>query len=298
MIDYSATPSDTFARDASHPACALFDRSRQNALVKDLRQAFSQGQAIDGLCAIEGVRMIEEAIRSRLKVHALFVRESSQAKSQRIIDQISKRADAILLPDGVFDSAVLTESPQGVAALIQVKEHDVDSALAAKPALIIVAAAIQDPGNLGTLIRSAEAFGATAVFGTEGTVSQWNPKAVRASAGSIFRLPVLKRQTSDLIAPLRAREIRTMALVAPNSGSQPFVTKDGSRRHPKRLQDTDLTAECALFVGNEGSGLPRYVLDDIDEFVAIPQSRVESLNAGVAASIALYEAQRQRAAQK
>ena len=272
--------------------------SRQNALVKDLRQAFSQGQAIDGFCAIEGMRMIEEAIRSRLKVHALFVRESSQTKSQRIIDQIGKRAEAVLLPDSVFDSAVLTESPQGVAALIQVKEHDLDSVLAARPALIVVAAAVQDPGNLGTLIRSSEAFGGTAVVGTEGTVSHWNPKTVRASAGSIFRLPVLKMQTRDLIAPLRAREMRTVALVAPPADDQPFIINDGSRRHPKRLQDADLTAECALFVGNEGSGLPRELLDNIDEFVAIPQSRVESLNAGVAASIALYEAQRQRSTQR
>src|SRR5579859_7171443 len=113
--------------------------SRQNALVKELRQAFSQGQTVDGLCAVEGMRMIEEAIRSRLKVHALFIRESTQSKAQRIIDQLSKRADAVLLPDNVFNSAVLTENPQGVAALIKINEHNLDSALSATPALVIVA---------------------------------------------------------------------------------------------------------------------------------------------------------------
>lgn len=270
--------------------------SRQNALVKELRQAFTQGEAAEGFCAIEGVRLIEEAIRSRLKLHALFVRESSKTRAQRIIDQLSKHTEALLLPDSVFDSAVLTESPQGLAALVKVRQHDLGSALAVTPALVVVAAAVQDPGNLGTLIRSAEAFGATAVVGTEGTVNFWNPKSVRASAGSVFRLPVLKTQTQDLISQLRAREIRLLALMTPH-GESPTANANGSSpQRPKQLPHADLTGPCALFVGNEGAGLARDLLREIDEFVAIPQARVESLNAGVAASIALYEAQRQRSA--
>jgi TrmH family RNA methyltransferase len=242
--------------------------------------------------------MIEEAIRSRLKVHALFIRESTQTKAQRIIDQLSKRADAVLLPDSVFDSAVLTDSPQGIAALVKIREHDWDSSLAANPALVIIAAGIQDPGNFGTLVRSAEAFGASAVVGTEGTVSHWNPKTVRASAGSMFRLPVLKAQSQELLAQLRTRQIRALALVAPHGGDQSLSGNGSSPRDPKRLQDADLTTGCALFVGNEGSGLPRDLLREVDEFVTIPQAGVESLNAGVAASIALYEAKRQRSAGK
>ena len=270
--------------------------SRQNALVKELRQAFAHGQAVDGMCAVEGLRMVEEAIRSRLKLHALFIRESSQAKAQRILDQLTKGADAVVLPDDVFDSAVLTEHPQGIAALIKIGEQDFDTALAVVPALVVVAAAIQDPGNFGTLIRSAEAFGATAVVGTEGTVNPWNPKTVRASAGSIFRLPLLKTQSDLLVPKFRAREIRTLALVAPpREGDQ--RQGDGSSAHAaQRLQDADLTRPCALIVGNEGAGVPREFLREIDEFISIPQVRVESLNAGVAASIALYEAQRQRSA--
>jgi TrmH family RNA methyltransferase len=267
--------------------------SRQNPLVKQLRQAFAQGQAVDGMCAAEGLRLIEEAIRSSLRVHALFIRESSQAKAERILGQLSKHAEAVLLPDSVFDSAVLTEHPQGIAALVKVREHDLESALTAIPALVMVAAAIQDPGNFGTLIRSAEAFGATAVVATEGTVNQWSPKTVRASAGSIFRLPVAKSTLEDLIAQLRSREIAISALTTPHPEGEAFG--DGSTpRSPRRLQDADLKRPCALFLGNEGAGLSREILREIEEFVAIPQSRVESLNAGVAASIALYEAQRQR----
>jgi len=268
--------------------------SAQNALVKVLRQAFSQGQAIDGLCAVEGIRLIEEALRSRLKVQTLFVAESAQPKALRVLDQLTKRADAILLPDRIFDSAVLTEHPQGIAALIKAPEYHLHSTFSPEPTLLVVAAAIQDPGNLGTLIRSAEAFGATGVIGIEGTVNHWNPKTVRASAGSIFREPVLKTSTDELMTELRNRQTRTLALVAPHGDGD---AGDGSSpRSPLPLHKAELATTCALIVGNEGAGIPRGLLPEIDQFVAIPQSRVESLNAGVAASIALYEAQRQRSA--
>jgi TrmH family RNA methyltransferase len=270
--------------------------SRQNSLVKELRQAFAQGQAVEGMCAVEGIRLIEEAIRSRLRVHALFIRESSKPRAQRVLDQLSKRSEAILLPDSVFDSVVLTEHPQGVAALVRIQEHDLDSALSSIPALVVVAAGIQDPGNFGTLVRSAEAFGANAVISTEGTVNHWNPKTIRGSAGSMFRLPVAKIAAAKFIQECRAREIRVLGLVAPHANGSPEYG-DGSRsRSPLRLQDSDLTRPCALLVGNEGAGVPRELMRSVDEFVAIPQARVESLNAGIAASIALYEAQRQRSA--
>jgi RNA methyltransferase, TrmH family len=226
----------------------------------------------------------------------LFVRESAQAKAQRILDQLSKHAEAVLLPDRVFDSAVLTDHPQGIAALIKVHEHDLQTVLSPRPALAVVAAAIQDPGNFGTLIRSAEAFGASGVVGIEGTVNHWNPKTVRASAGSIFRLPVLRTNATELLTELRNRQIRVLGLVAPHSEARSGDGDGSGPRSPIRLQDANLVSPCALFIGNEGAGLPREVLANIDQFVTIPQARVESLNAGVAASIALYEAQRQRSA--
>ena len=269
--------------------------SRQNALVKKLREAFAQGRSVEGFCAVEGIRLIEEAIRSRLKVHALFVRQSAQARAERILDQLSKHAEALLLPNDVFDSAAVTEHPQGIAALVQIPHFDLEVALAASPALVIAAAGIQDPGNLGTLIRSAEAFGAGSVVSIEGTVSQWNARVIRASAGSVFRLPVIKMPSEDMIAEFQAREIARIALVAP----RPLEAANGdgsSPQRPRRLQESDLTGSCALFVGNEGAGIPRELVAAMDEFVAIPQVLVESLNAGVAASIALYEAQRQRSA--
>jgi RNA methyltransferase, TrmH family len=268
--------------------------SPQNALVKALREAFTKGTTVEGLCALEGTRLIEEAIRSSLKVHALFIRESAQSKAKRILEQLGKRAESVLLPDSVFDSAVLTEHPQGIAALVKAPEHNLEAALAKAPALVVVAAGVQDPGNFGTLVRSAEAFGATAVVGVEGTVNPWNPKAVRASAGSVFRVAVTKTKSDELFSALRSRQITGLALMPPRSVDDEAIRDGSSPRSSRLLQDADLTRPCALFVGSEGAGLPRELISQIEEFVAIPQARVESLNAAVAASIALYEAQRQR----
>jgi RNA methyltransferase, TrmH family len=139
-----------------------------------------------------------------------------------------------------------------------------------------VAAGLQDPGNLGTILRSAEAFGAAGVFLTEGTVSPYNSKVLRGSAGSIFRLPFLQISSAELI-PLCAR----MAFAC----SQPRRTRE--RRCPK----ISWTLPLAIFIGNEGAGLSRELMREMDETLVIPQAaQVESLNAGVAASIVLYEA--------
>jgi TrmH family RNA methyltransferase len=146
--------------------------------------------------------------------------------------------------------------------------------------MVIVSVGLQDPGNLGTIARSAEAFGATGILLGEGSVSQWNWKSLRASAGSIFRVPVVKVELVSVISDLKARRIRLLAT---------------SSHKGTLIAQADLSGPVALLVGNEGSGLSKDVLAQADEIVAIPQSpRVESLNAGIAASIILYEAARQR----
>jgi TrmH family RNA methyltransferase len=166
--------------------------SRQNPLVKDLRCAFARSETTpDGSCAIESVRLVEEAIRSGLRFRAVFFRQSSLAVADRLLPQIAAQVETVLLPNEIFDSAVATETPQGVAALAKVKSFTLDDVLRPYQPLVVVLSGIQDPGNLGTMLRSAEAFGASGVLLGEGTVSQFNSKAVRASAGSVFRLPVV-----------------------------------------------------------------------------------------------------------
>ncbi|HWZ45414.1 MAG TPA: TrmH family RNA methyltransferase, partial [Candidatus Saccharimonadales bacterium] len=166
--------------------------SRQNALVKDLRKAFSHGTPTDeGSIAIEGVRTLEEAIRSGLRFQAVFFSEGGKTHAARLLPQLASQVETILLPDDVFTSAVATETPQGVAALVKFKTFSLEDILRGdmNDLLIIGLAGVQDPGNVGTIVRSAEAFSARAVLLGEKTASHFNAKAVRASAGSIFRQP-------------------------------------------------------------------------------------------------------------
>jgi len=153
------------------------------------------------------------------------------------------------------------------------------------PPLLLIAAGLQDPGNLGTLIRSAEAFGATAVLTTSGTVSEWNQKALRASAGSVFRIPVVSVTPAEISA-LKSRGLRLLAAVADSDTSNPKAVP---------IAEADLTQPCALMIGNEGSGLTTELLQISDTSATIPMpGRIESLNAAIAGSLLLYEASRQR----
>lgn len=256
--------------------------SRQNALVKDLRKALSQGEpTAEGYLAIEGVRIIEEAIRSGQRFQAVFFSEAGSAHATRLLPQIGSQVEILLLPDEVFVSAVSTESPQGVAALVKLRPHKFEDLLEAGADFLLVGVAgIQDPGNLGTIIRSAEAFGARAVLLGEKTVSHFNPKTVRGSAGSLFREPLIRVKLGESITALKQQGMRVLAT---------------SSHKGKPLQQADFTGAAMIVVGNEGAGVPAEILSLADELVTIPHSpRVESLNAGIAASILLYEAARQR----
>ena len=262
---------------------------RHNPLVKQLRQAFARAELTDkGECAIEGRRILEEAIRSGLRFSAVFFRESAEDRAERLLPQIGAQVETLLLPGKLFDSLVPSEAPQGVAALVRLKEFSLDDMVErVHVGPIVVLAGLQDPGNLGTILRSAEAFGSAGVVLGEGTVSPFNSKVVRASAGSVFRLPIIHwhgkavaGKLADVSEKLRAQGVRLIAT---------------SSHKGTPLEQADLKDAAAIFFGNEGAGLPRGLMAKMDEFVSIPHTvQVESLNAGVAASIVLYEAARRR----
>jgi len=259
---------------------------RHNALVKELRQAFAHAERTkDGDCAVEGLRIVEEAIRSGLRFRAMLFKESAQNLAERLLPQIGANVDTLLLPDKLFDDSVPTESPQGVAALVRLKEFslaDVLERLQVGPIIVVVG--LQDPGNLGTILRSAEAFGSAGIVLGEGTVSPFNAKVIRASAGSIFRLPVIVAKAAGgfdaISAKMRAGGVRLVAT---------------SSHKGTPLNQASLSGPTAILVGSEGAGLPKTLMTQMDETIAIPHTpQVESLNAGVAGSIVLYEAARQR----
>ncbi|HWB31958.1 MAG TPA: RNA methyltransferase [Acidobacteriaceae bacterium] len=254
--------------------------SRANPRVKQLRAAFSgNARLAEGLVAIEGENLMREAMRSGIALRMVFASEETSEP-----EWLPHGIEVVHLSGEIFASAVDTQSPQGLAALIEPPQWNLESVLRPHAApLFLIAAGLQDPGNLGTLVRSAEAFAASAVLTTPGTVSPWNQKALRASAGSVFRMPVVSVNADDL-ARLNSRGVQLLAAVA--SGA---TTKSASV--------VDLTRPTAVMIGNEGSGLTDDLLALADGCVSIPTpGPVESLNAAVAGSLLLYEASRQRLA--
>jgi len=257
--------------------------SRTNPLVKQLRAAFAGNTRLaGGLVAVEGENLLFEAVRSGVAVERVFLAEDRAAPKW-----LPAGVEVIEVEREVLRSAVDTLSPQGIAALVRTPEWSLaDICRPADSPLVLIAAGLQDPGNLGTLVRSAEAFGAACVLVTAGTVGIWNPKALRASAGSAFRVPVARVSAEDLTA-LQRKGLRLFAAVAEDSRSGP---------RPTPAAQADLTGACAFLIGNEGAGLDDEWLRLADEGITIPMpGPVESLNAAIAGSLLLYEAARQRA---
>lgn len=260
---------------------------RKSAVLSEFRRALRAGLVEEagkpGLLAIEGPRLIDEAIRSGWKIEkALFSRTGLAHHGARLLPQLSRHAQVSLSDDAAFASAADAENPQGVAALARLQTATLEDAFAGAAPLVVAAAELQDPGNLGTLIRAADGFGASGVVVLSGTVSAYNPKTVRASAGSLFHLPVVTRVTArELMAACEAHGVRLLATAA---------------RGETAAREVDWRQPSCLVIGQEAGGVPRELLRAAAERVGIPMRReLESLNAGVAGAILLYEAARQRA---
>lgn len=266
-------------------------QSRQNARVRELRAAFARsGREVSEVIGIEGEHLLGEALRSGLRLRTVFIREEPERREAmlRMLSRLNlpESVPVVSLNPSVFASAVDTESPQGIAALLEPPRFSLTQALAGPAPLVVLTAGLQDPGNFGTIVRSAEAFGATGVIALPGTVDVWNAKALRASAGSAFRVPVVPEKAGAALAALKERGIRLVAAIAATG-----------EREAIPCTKFNLKRSAAILIGNEGSGLSENLLERADAHVAIPMpGPVESLNAAVAASVLLYEAARQRRA--
>ncbi len=255
---------------------------RHNALVKELRAAFVHGDLTpDGYCAIEGVRILEEAIRSGLKFKAVFFRASAENRAERLLPQLAAYVETLLLPDKLFASAVPSETPQGVAALVRCKTFTLEDVLARAQAGAVAGGCWRTgPGEsghdpaLGGGLRSRR----------------------RADGGRHGQSFQLKSHTRLGGIGVPASDGRDQAAGGSGPTARAWPAPDRNlitQGHAAR--QATLTGRLTVFIGSEGAGLPRELLSQMDETVAIPHSpNVESLNAGVAASIVLYEAARQR----
>jgi len=261
-------------------------QSKQNARLKELRRALAQpgrepSGGRPGLAGIEGPNLLEEALRARLRLDCVFVAQGAEHLLESL--PLPPETEILLMPRDLLASALDTETPQPIAALIGQPDwtwaHLLGGHRNAAP-LVLVLAGLQDPGNLGTILRSAEAFGADGVISLPGTVTAWNPKAVRASAGSVFRIPLLAATAEECFLRLREAGVRIFAAAV---------------RAAEPADLANLAGPVALLIGNEGNGVPGDLAAIAGGSITIPcPGPVESLNAAVAASILLYEASRQR----
>jgi TrmH family RNA methyltransferase len=253
--------------------------------LKVLRRVFATPPRTAGdLAAIEGPNLLAEAVRSGLRIPTVFLAQGGE----RILDglQFGAETEVLIVPKALLIPILATETPQPVAALVEPPDWIWRDLLEGfdQPTtpLIVVLAGLQDPGNVGTILRSAEAFCATGVVSLPGTVSAWNSKAVRASAGSVFRVPLLSARTDECFEKLHSSGLRILTTMASSS--------DGADR-------IELGSPVAILIGNEGNGVPPELAAKADGVISIPcHGPVESLNAAVAASLLLYEASRQRPA--
>lgn len=236
-----------------------------------------------GQTVLEGPRLVREALSAgaRLSVVLYSSRLVSHAEGKKLVARLSVSADrTVYVTDRVLDGVSQVETHQGIVAVAQLTQAAPGALTAPRgaPALFVVAAGIQDPGNLGTLLRAAQAAGAHGMGVTRGTVEPLNPKAVRASAGSVFRLPVV-RLDDAWAGRLTADGVIVRAAVV--SGGHAY-------------DEMDWTGPVAVVLGNEGNGLPDRLAERVER-VAIPMvPTADSLNVAMAGSVLLFHAALER----
>lgn len=268
--------------------------SQHSAVLKVFRRSLASGVTREGWLAIEGPILFEEALAAGGYVHgqgkattrgprlrSVLATESQVQRFSASLDRLPDEVEVNVVPDALFERVTQTQAPQGIAAFVELPGHDPDAALGGRDALIVVACGLQDPGNLGAIMRSAQALGGTALASLKNTVSPLNPKTVRSSAGAVFRLPIFAAQESDsLLARLRRLGVTILAT---------------DRHSAVRVSDADLRRPIAVLIGQEAAGLDVDLMREANERVAIPiRAGMDSMNAAAAASVVLYEAARQR----
>lgn len=258
--------------------------SKENSAVKYLRSLSDPKQRKkEQAFLIEGIKMVEEALRGGTGVKMVVAAPSLvQHHGKNILKLAETRSvDILWVSEKLMDAVAETKTPQPVMAVVQMKEHVENELLAHGSKLVVICHRLQDPGNLGTIIRTAEAVGAAGVAVTQNTVDPYNTKTVRASMGSILRVPVVR--IADVSAFIK------------KCGQEGFQTIAMALEGSKSLFDFDLTRPTAVIAGQEGAGLPEDILDRVDHRVRIPMAEtIDSLNVATAAAVILYEALRQR----
>jgi TrmH family RNA methyltransferase len=256
--------------------------SRQNPLVARFRDA-ARGDAGE-VILLDGAHLVGEALDAGIRIHLAAVTPAASEKAdiRPLLAALARAgADIATVAAPVMDAISPVRTSSGIVALGERPDPAGDRVYGALPPLVVVAVDVQDPGNIGAIVRVAEAAGATGVVAAGASANPFGWKALRGSMGSGLRLPLASGLSADAaVADARRRGCRVVA-TAPRDGTSVF--------------DIDLSGPVAVLIGGEGPGLPSLLLEAADQRVTIPmQPPVESLNAAVTAALILYEARRQR----
>lgn len=234
-----------------------------------------------GLFIIEGIHLIQEAVRFGVDVRTIVYDETRGVPSelQAMAEASPPAAEWVRASKPVMAKCTGTDTPPPVFAIVAKLASDRNK-LFRPGCLVVVLDGVRDPGNAGTIIRSADAFGADAVILGKGSVDLYNPKTVRSTMGSLFHLPIIEAELPELLPEARSRGVKLIGT---------------SLQADYRCDGYDWTQPTWLLMGSEGDGLSPAVRAMVDESVIIPMpGRSESLNVAMAATVLLYEAQRQR----
>lgn len=256
--------------------------SPANSLMKVFRRALADGTTKQGWLGVEGPFLVEEALKAapRVKTHSVLVASGAAERFSALLHHLAPETELTQVPDQLFEKVAQMPSPQGIAALVELPAYRLEEVAGSAQPLLLVACLLQDPGNLGTMMRTAAAFSASGFLTLQETVSPFNPKAVRSSAGAIFQLPLVCGLDPKDALPFLSRRVRLVA---------------AERNSPAALWQADLKGPVAILVGREATGLPEEIARYAHQLLSIPiRKEVDSLNAATAASIFLYEAARQR----
>lgn len=258
--------------------------SAKNPLIKEIKSLYRKKDRIKNKSfIIEGIKMIEEAIDTNYPIkNIIYTDQLLKIKDGEILFEKIKGLDNIIyVPNNIFKEISDTENPQGVLGIGKFQYKELREIKSKERLFLLFLDEVQDPGNMGTIIRTADAFNSDGIIVTDGCVDPYNPKVVRATMGSIFRVPLY--YTSDGIQELKKLKDMDIRLYSTSLvGSMP-------------IYEADFNEGFILIIGNESNGVSEEIFSLSDKLIKIPMpGGAESLNAGVAASIIMYEVMKQR----
>lgn len=262
--------------------------STSNQQMKDLAALLkkSKERKVNKAFVVEGTKMVAEAPKSWLRKVYVSEGYEKNPENQTLLKAFSKDASTYgfameTVSDSVFKSVSDTQTPQGIMAVVSMPEYSMEQLVQGDKTHLLILESIQDPGNLGTMLRTGEGAGITGVIMNKTTVDLFNPKTIRSTMGSIYRMPFYV--TEDLSGTLEELKAQGVALYAAHLKGE------------HSYDEEDYTKACGFLIGNEGNGLSEKIANQADTYIKIPmEGQVESLNAAISATLLMYEANRQR----